>query len=150
MKPPPWGRLVAAIRPHDRVVRDRVFRLLEELGLRVETLVAEGVSDAKAVSTVRNSRARVLLVPFHGHADETGLDVDGLRFLESLANAHGQFGWRVLMPVSAFGVANLTLRQKQLRSAEVGRSILLLPIERLGDSDILESVRVHLGLPTNH
>lgn len=104
-------RGVTVVRPYGPRIRAKVFPLLEGVGMRIESsdVIPAGTSDDEAVARVLTTGNDVLLVPFHGHVDDQGRRVDGLEVLRRLAVIRPSFPWLVIMPVSNFAAAAMTL-----------------------------------------
>ena len=141
---------VTTVRPYGARIRGRVFPLLESAGLVIDPgdVIPAGTPDAQAVDRVLASANRVLLVPFHGHQDALSRTVHGIDFLRELHRARPSFPWIVLMPVSTFGRAALTLAleaQGDTRVPDVvRRSLLVLGEDELETPGISDRVRRHV------
>ena len=142
----PMSRRVLVVRPYGAAIRNRVFALLGTAGYRVapEDVIPTGTPDAEAVRLVLASPLRTLLVPFHGHRDEHGANVDGAHFLGHLDQAAGSFRWRVLMPVSRFGGAGFTLAMESEALAHLRGAVLPLPLDDLDQPGLARRIARHL------
>lgn len=135
------------VRPYGKRIRELVFDLLEEFGCDMEhaTKIAPGTPDQAAIDEVIHSRATVLLVPFHGHRDETGTMINGLTFLTKLVAQKGSCPWRVVMPVSRVGRAGFMLAEARLADKTFGGQLTVVPVEEISKSGTREHIQKHLA-----
>lgn len=135
---------VMVVRPYGARVRTKAFALLEKADLVVDEgdVITDGTPDAEAVRIATTARRRVLLVPFHAHADRAGQPVDGLGFVRALVTAAPHRDLRVLMPVSRFGAATVALAQDK---GEVPACVLVLPEDELDRPETVARVRAHVA-----
>jgi len=121
--------------------------LLQALGWTVadEDVIPSGTPDDVAVERILGTRNRVLLVPFHGHRARDGETVDGLRLLQLVRRERPDFPWRVVMPVSAFGMPALTLARERGADRGFGDAIAYLELEALDRAETRARLREHLG-----
>jgi len=141
--------LVTVVRPYAPRIRTRVFELMRRAGCTIlpENIVPAGTSDAVAVKAVLERDNLVLLVPFHGHHDGQGNRVDGLGFLMELDKAaHGQFRWRIVMPVSAFAVSAVTAIMSRGDVPErIRQWILMISEDDLDQPETADRIRAHVN-----
>jgi hypothetical protein len=135
---------VLVVRPYGARVRAKAFALLEKVDLVVDegSIIPDGTPDAEAVQVAATARRRVLLVPFHAHADRTGRPVDGLGFVRALVAAAPHRDLRVLMPVSRFGAATVALAQD---TGTIPACVLVLSEDELDRLETVARVRAHVG-----
>ncbi len=138
---------VVVVRPYGKRIRDLVFGLLEEFGCDMEHAmkVAPGTSDQAAIDEVIHSRATVLLVPFHGHRDETGSMINGLTFLAKLVEQKGSCPWRVVMPVSRVGRAGFMLAEARLADKTFGGQLTVVLVEEISETITRKQIQKHLA-----
>ena len=139
-------RRVTVVRPYGTTIRRRVFGLLQRLGCSIaeEDIIPPHTSDDEAMKSILAGKNRVLLIPFHGHRDGEGQRVDGLVLVRRLRQQHRGFPWRVVMPVSAFGKAALTLALENEADPSFGGKVLYLEMDELEDPRTLTKLRAHL------
>ena len=104
-------RNVTVVRPYGPTIRGKVFPLFANAGLTIRPtdVIPPKTTDEEAVRLVCASDNVVLLVPYHGHRDADGKQVDGLAFVRALYASSTRFRWKIIMPVSAFARASVTL-----------------------------------------
>ena len=139
---------VTVVRPYGSRIRSQVFPLFERAGLTIdpEDVVPPRTADDDAIRMVRASANRVLLVPFHGHRDASGDRVDGLAFLRRLHAASTGFRWKVVMPVSSFARAGVTLSiGRGTVPEELLSQILFLYDDELDDPGQAQRIERHVA-----
>ena len=135
---------VTVVRPYGERVRARVFALLSRASLEVvpDDIVPSGTSDADAIARVLASPNRILLVPFHAHRDASEDTLDGISFVRLLVATAPNRGFRVIMPVSRFAAAAVSLART---AGDMPSAVLLVDEDELADPGLVTKVLAHVG-----
>lgn len=95
---------VAFLRPYHAGIRNRVTELVARLGFSVDNpdvFVRGTPDDVILAALATKAPPRLVVCPFHQHADERGVAVDGLQLVRKVRTLGGGLAQvPVLMPVS--------------------------------------------------
>jgi len=108
------------------------------------TVVPAGTPDDAAVDEVMHSSGSVLLVPFHGHRDESGEMINGFSFLAKLVERKGSCPWKIVMPVSRYGRAGFMLAEARLPDRTFGGQLEVVVVEDLDEFATANRLRAHV------
>lgn len=143
------ARSVTVVRPYEASIRERVFPTLIASGLTIapNRIIPTGMSDDDVMLMLKAWSHDVLLIPFHGHTDQSQRVVNGLTLAKRIEAELPQLSpCPIIMPVDRPSTA---LVEKLLEGEWIGRRLrdrmFLLPeddLDRAGlEGRILRHVR---------
>jgi hypothetical protein len=140
------------VRPYDSRIRERVFGHFQRAEISQDTgiRIPPGTSDEEAIERLRVVKGQILLIPFHGHRDDSGTFVNGLVFAKALEKELPALNQAVIiMPVSRFVAGGARLLWEMGDSGvpfspALKARILLIFEEELDDKNLHHRIRHHI------